>query len=101
MLAVVHPEVRPAVEKYRKMTLTEYMRAIAWQKKKQRMDAKARADFIRDECLKEGETIGYNRAREEARQQMETLARKMKQRGTSLEQISGDTGLSPEEIGRL
>ncbi|GHU84031.1 hypothetical protein FACS189473_0140 [Spirochaetia bacterium] len=98
MLAVVHPEVRPAVEKYRKMTLTEYMRAIAWQKKKQRMDAKARADFIRDEVIelvrKEGDAIGYNRA-------METLARKMKQRGTPLEQISGDTGLSLEKIDRL
>ncbi|GHV82395.1 transposase [Spirochaetia bacterium] len=105
-LTAVHPEVRPAVEKYRKMTLTEYMRAIAWQKKKQRMDAKARADFIRDEVIElgrkegeaigynKGETIGYNRA-------METLARKMKQRGAPLEQISGDTGLSLEEVGRL
>ncbi|GHU98125.1 hypothetical protein FACS189483_05740 [Spirochaetia bacterium] len=96
-LTAVHPEVRPSVERYEQLAQTDYMRDLYRYEQKKRLDAKAREDFVRDE----GEAIGYNRAREEARQQMETLARKMKQRGTPLDQISGDTGLSLEEIDRL
>ena len=86
------------MEKYRKLTLTEYLRAVAWKKQRERMDKKAREDFVRDEGLeagrKEGEAIGYNRA-------METMARKMKQRGDPLERIIEDTRLSVGEVDRL
>ncbi|GHV88632.1 hypothetical protein AGMMS50267_09920 [Spirochaetia bacterium] len=90
MLAKSHPEVRSPVAKYKKLTLTQRMRDIAWEKQLLRMDKQAREDFVRDEGLELG--------KQEATQ---TIARKFKAQGVSLDQIAEVTGLSLEEVGRL
>ncbi|GHV89366.1 hypothetical protein AGMMS50267_17260 [Spirochaetia bacterium] len=82
MLAKSHPEVRSPVAKYKKLTLTQRMRDIAWEKQLLRMDKQAREDFVRDEAT-------------------QTIARRLKARGVSIDQIAEDTGLSLEEVGRL
>ncbi|GHU98208.1 transposase [Spirochaetia bacterium] len=119
-LTTVHPEVRPSVERYEQLAQTDYMRDLYRYEQKKRLDAKAREDFVRDEGLEkglkeglaqglelgkqEGDAIGYNRAKEEAlkeaRQQMETLARKLKDLGVTEDKIALATGLSVGEVGR-
>ncbi|GHT80521.1 hypothetical protein FACS1894130_11830 [Spirochaetia bacterium] len=90
MSAAAHPIIDPVVERYRKMTLTDYLCAAAWKKQRDRMDLKAREDFVRDE----GEAIGYNRA-------METLARKLKDMGLTEDKIVEATRFSAEKVARL
>ncbi|GHV81513.1 transposase [Spirochaetia bacterium] len=92
-LTAVHPEVRPSVARYEQLAQTDYMRDLYRYEQKKRLDAKAREAFVRDEGLKEGEAIGYNRA-------METLARKLKGMGLTEDKIAEATGLSAGEVGR-
>ncbi|GHV88633.1 hypothetical protein AGMMS50267_09930 [Spirochaetia bacterium] len=90
MLVLSHPEIGPMVVKYKKMTLGQRWRAIRDEKEKRRRDRVAREDFVRDEGLELG--------KQEA---IQTVARRLKAQGVSIDQIAEATGLSLEEVGRL
>jgi hypothetical protein len=82
MLAKKHPEVRPIVAEYKKLTWSERRRMIADLKEKYRRD---------DEAVLEDALM--DRSRE--------IARALKARGRPLIEIAEDTGLSQEEIETL
>jgi predicted transposase/invertase (TIGR01784 family) len=82
MLAKKHPEVRPIIAEYKKLTWSERRRMIADLKEKYRRDDAA----VLEDAL-------MDKSRE--------IARKMKARGRPLIEIVEDTGLSQEEIETL
>jgi predicted transposase/invertase (TIGR01784 family) len=53
------------------------------------------------EGIEEGKEIGREEVREELQQKQMEIARKLKARGTPLDHIAEDTGLSLEEITAL
>jgi hypothetical protein len=82
MLAEKHPEVRPIVAEYKKLTWSERRRMIADLKEKYRRDNQA----ILDDAV-------MDKQRE--------IARALKTRNRPILEIAEDTGLSQEEIAAL
>jgi predicted transposase/invertase (TIGR01784 family) len=89
MLTKTHPEVKPAVNEYAKISWSERRRMIADFKEKQRRDKHAMLEFARDE------------GREEGRQILLQTARNFKAMGDTAEKIAAATGLSVEEVEEL
>jgi predicted transposase/invertase (TIGR01784 family) len=102
MLAERHPEVRKVVGELKRLSWSERRRLIAESREKWRLDQQAREEDRFSEGLQQGKTEGIKegiwQGSQEAR--LET-ARKMKQAGLPLEQITDFTGLSTEEIDAL
>ena len=67
-----------------------------------RIDYKLGMQGARQDGIKEGRDLGLKEGKDLGlKEGIKGVARKMKERGAPLEQIAGDTGLSPDEIAEL
>ncbi|WP_081503627.1 Rpn family recombination-promoting nuclease/putative transposase [Treponema primitia] len=105
MLAKTHPEVKPAINEYAKLSWSDRRRMIADYKEKARRDKYAMMEFAKDEGRDEGIALGEVKgiAIGEAKglERLRNTARKMKIRGIPVNQIAEDTGLTLEEVEQL
>jgi predicted transposase/invertase (TIGR01784 family) len=83
MLTEKHPEVRPLVAEYQRMTIVERLRKRAEYREKDRRDEWAALEYAKDEGREEGRTEGLEKGRAEGQNQILEL---MKQ-GYTTEQI--------------
>lgn len=83
MLTQTHPEVKPAVNEYAKISWSDRRRMIADFKEKQRRDKHAMLEFAKDEGREEGEQIrlALGLALEEKDQVIAELKRKLQEAG--------------------
>ncbi|AEF86006.1 conserved hypothetical protein [Treponema primitia ZAS-2] len=90
MLTKTHPEVKPAVNEYAKISWSDRRRMIADFKEKQRRDKYDMLEFAKDEGRDEG-----------IRQNQLQTARNLKAMGIAPDKIAAATSLSLEEVEKL
>jgi predicted transposase/invertase (TIGR01784 family) len=77
MLSKKHPEIRPALAEYQRLSMSERFRKIADHKEKQRRDEWAALEYAKDE----GREEGRNEGRAESRQEIAELRRQLQDLG--------------------
>ena len=101
MACYTEKQIREAEEQYKKITSDEKMMAIIEVRERARREMLQDNYDAKQEGIEQGKKEGMEQARTEAKAEKLSIAKKLKQTGMDIKQISEITGLAEEEIEKL
>ena len=101
MACYTEKQIQEAEEQYKKITSDEKMMAIIEVRERARREMLQDNYDAKQEGIEQGKKEGMEQARTEAKAEKLEIAKKLKQTGMDIKQISEITGLAEEEIEKI